>query len=212
MPTKILIELHYLPCIQYFTKLMKYETVYIEQFEHYQKGAYRNRCHVSTANNVQQLSIPLGKGKNEQQLITEVTIAHQIKWQHQHWTSIKSAYGRAPYWEFYSDYLSPFFHKKYKSLFDLNWDLLEQLIELLQLEVDLKKTTDYNVKPSEMLDFRNAIHPNLRKRKVDPHFAPKPYNQVFEERTGFLPNLTILDLLFCTGPQAQLILEASFKE
>ncbi|NJN78366.1 MAG: WbqC family protein [Saprospiraceae bacterium] len=106
-----LIESQYFPPLAYFSVLLKHEKVWIEQFENYQKGSYRNRCHIATANGLLRLSIPLEKGKNNQTCIKEVKIHNDTNWQIQHWRAIKSAYGNAPYFEYYADELLPFLKK-----------------------------------------------------------------------------------------------------
>jgi len=205
----LLIELQYLPPIQYFAKLVQYEEVCLEQKEHYSKGSYRNRCYVAGANGVLMLSIPLEKGKNEQQDIRKTRISTQDhNWQIQHWRTIQSAYGNSPYFEYYSDGLAAFYKKKYEYLFDFNYDLLNWLIAKLQLNVTVNLTKEYQVEAStDLIDWRNGIHPKEHKQRIDPHFKATYYPQAFEDRHGFLSNLSILDLLFCSGPQASLLLE-----
>lgn len=209
----ILLELHYLPSIQYFSKLLAYDKTHIEQHENYLKGSYRNRCHLVGANGLQRLSIPLKSGKNKQTPIREVQISYAENWKNHHWASIRSAYGRAPYFEHFADELAPYFQKKHTFLYDFNWELLLLLVELLQLDVDIQPTASYEKQVSnEIFDFRNGIFPKKHRQKEDTQFKPIAYPQVFEERHGFLSNLSILDLLFCTGPQASLILEESNQQ
>ncbi len=212
MPENILLELHYLPSIQYFSKFLKYKKVWIEAHENYSKGAYRNRTHLASPLGVSRLSIPLSKGKNEQQSIQHTQIAPG-NWGREHWRAIKSNYGNAPYFDFYADYLQPvIFNNSETKLFDFNLKILNVLLECLQLDKNYELTESYQKEtPENILDFRNGIHPKPHRQKPDPHYQIIPYNQVFEEKTGFLPNLSILDLLFCTGPQAALILESSIK-
>lgn len=212
MPKKeaILLELQYLSPIQYFAKMVQYGEVWIEQWEHYCKGSYRNRCHIATANGLMRLSIPLEKGKNEQMPIREVRIAYDEPWQRQHWSGIRSAYGRAPFFDFYAEELAPLFEKEWKYLFDFNWTLLETLVDVTALSVDLKLTDSYEeTPPARVLDFRNSIFPKKHRQKEDTHYAAPKYRQLFEERHGFMANLSILDLLFCTGPQTLLYLESA---
>jgi hypothetical protein len=200
-----LLELHYLPSVAFFTALSNHREVWIEQCENYQKSSYRNRCHIAGANGLLRLSIPLKKGKNEQQSIKEVEIAYEEPWQHQHWSSISSAYGNAPYFEYYAPELAPFFTEPVPCLFEFSNSLLDKLIQLLQLDVHIHYTREYQRAPvAAAKDYRNLIHP----RKSTP-FNLTPYPQVFTEKHGFLPNLSILDLLFCTGPQASLLLESN---
>ncbi|MCB0579270.1 MAG: WbqC family protein [Phaeodactylibacter sp.] len=211
MNTAVLLELHYLPCIQYFSKLARYPAAYIEQWENYQKGSYRNRCHIAGANGLLRLSIPLRQGKNEQQPIREVEIAYKEPWRAQHWASIRSAYGNAPFFEYYAGKLRPHFEEKPIFLFDFAFGLLQTLVGLVRPGCELRPTDAYvEEPPGHVLDLRGAIHPKKHRRRADPDFQPASYPQVFLEKHGFLPNLSILDLLFCSGPQAGLILEESF--
>ena len=205
----ILLELQYLPPVQYFTKFLKYDFVIIEQHEHYTKGSYRNRCHIAGANGILRLSIPLQKGKNEQLPIQEVAIAYNQHWQSHHWASIRSAYGNAPFFDHYAIYLEPFFkNKNHPFLFQFNSALLECILSLLQITTTICYTTEYKKDLAEnVLDFRGGIHPKKHSQQTDYHFLDKPYPQIFIEKNDFLPNLSILDLLFCTGPQAPLLLE-----
>ncbi len=209
--SNILLELHYLPTIQYISKLIHYPTIYIEQHEHYVKGTYRNRCYIAEANGLLRLSIPLEKGKNEQQAIRDVRIAYYEPWQHWHWEGIRSAYGSSPFFEYYADAIEPFYTKRYEFLFDWNWELLQTILQLIGIQCNIQLTNVYQKNLSnEILDFRNFISPKLHRQQEDPYFQPIRYEQVFIEKHGFLPNLSILDLLFCTGPEAARILHSSF--
>ncbi|HMQ48982.1 MAG TPA: WbqC family protein [Saprospiraceae bacterium] len=196
-----LIELHYLPSVPFFQLAFSHEKLLIEQHEHYQKNSFRNRCYIATANGLLCLSIPLRKGKNEQQAILDVRIAHDEPWQQRHWRGIQSAYGNAPYFVYYADAIAPFFQRKYDYLFEWNWDLLQLLFRLLSLDTVIQKTTAYDTEvQSPVLDYREQFKPGkLPSMKVT-------YPQLFVEKHGFLPNLSILDLLFCVGPQASMYL------
>lgn len=196
-----LIELHYLPPIPFFRLAFSYERLLIEQHEHYQKNSFRNRTYIAAANGPLCLSIPLRKGKNEQQSIREVQISHDEHWQQRHWKSIQSAYGNAPYFLYYADALATFFQKKYEFLFDWNWDLLQCLLRLLAVETPLQATTAYTTDVQRpVVDYRGCFQPG---KLTHPSVT---YPQLFVEKHGFLPNLSILDLLFCVGPQASLYL------
>ncbi len=203
----ILLELQYLPPVQYFSKLASFPVVYLEQHEHYAKGSYRNRCHIAAVNGVQRLSIPLRKGKNQQQSIREVQISYDEHWPSNHWHAIRSAYGNSPYFVHYADALEPVFKQKKEFLWDLNLELLQLMMKLTGLKTELRLTESYQPAPEGMLDFREKIHP--KRPAQDPAFKPAAYPQVFEDRHGFLPNLSVLDLLFCAGPASGNVLRNS---
>ena len=208
MENAILLELQYLPSIQYVTKLLQYPTVWMEQHENYSKGSYRNRCHLASAQGLLRLSIPLAGGKHQQQPIREVKIAYKEPWQSQHWTAIKSAYGKSPFFEYYADFFQPIFQKKYTYLWDWNWDLLQQVLQVLAFDSNIKLTEQFNKETNkDIFDFRNSISPKASKHVNDTAYEIAHYGQVFEEKHGFIPNLSILDLLFCSGPEAMVYLQ-----
>jgi hypothetical protein len=203
----VLLDLQYLPGVWYFAKLANHPVALLEQHEHYHKGSYRNRCHIASVNGIQRLTVPLCKGKNQQLPIREVRIAYHEPWQAQHWQAIQSAYGRSPFFEFYADEFSSLFRKKYEWLWDWNYDLLILLVKFIGLKTDLRLTGAYETEPAGIIDLRDKIHP---KRTVpDPDFQPVHYGQVFEDRLGFLGNLSAIDLVFCAGPSAIKILKSS---
>jgi hypothetical protein len=209
----VLIELHYLPSVQFFSKLLAYRRIIIERHENYQKGSYRNRCHIVGANGLQTLSIPLEKGKHQKLPITEVRIAYAQPWHLQHWRSIQSAYANAPFFPYYSEPIQELFEQRPVFLFDFNQQLFELLCRHLGLEHKIDYSTDYHrPAPPETADLRELISPKDPQARKDHHFIPAPYPQVFTERHGFLPNLSILDLLFCAGPQTVEILRNSFRD
>jgi WbqC-like protein family len=201
--SKILIETQYFPPIAYFSTLVKADSVVLEACEHFQKGSFRNRCIIATSMGVHTLSVPLKKGKNSQQAIREVAISYDAPWQKQHWQALKTAYGSAPFWEHYSPIFEKFFSQKYLFLCDLNLDILETILKILKLNnsITITFSSDYERPNTEgVYDFRNTITPKNN------DFEAKKYAQVFEDRNGFLPNLSILDLVFCCGNQAKSVL------
>lgn len=189
----------------YFALLLRYPKIGIEQQENYQKGSYRNRCHLAGPNGLLRLSIPLVGGKNRQQPIQEVRMGKEENWPIHHWRSIQSAYGKTPFFEHYAPDLYPLFQQAPDLLFDWNKQLLLQIIEALDLPVSLEWSAEYQKEVAEdTLDLRNTIQP---KADISPYYHSPPYPQAFLEKHGFLPNLSILDLLFCMGPQSVEILE-----
>lgn len=203
MDKSILLELHYLGSLPYYSKLLLHPQVWIEQQEHYRKGSFRNRCYIATANGVLPLSIPLLKGKHQQAPVKEVAIDNNSNWQQQHWRSIKTAYGNSPFFEYYAEELLQLYQQPYHSLFDFCWAAQVLVLELLTLAPTISLTSSYErTTTEEVIDFRHQLLPKNYNTYQDPHYFPIPYPQVFEDRQGFVPNLSILDLLFCTGPEA----------
>jgi len=205
-----LIELQYLPPVQFFSKCLHYPLLWIETEEHYTKRSYRNRCHLAGPNGILRLSVPLRSGKNEGMPIRKVQIAYDELWQAQHWSSIQTCYGNAPFFTFYAPELQDLYERQFEYLFDFNWTLLHRLFDLLRIKVHLEWTTVYESTPSEGVDLRNQILPTDQEGARDEHFQSVSYPQVFQERHGFLANLSILDLLFCTGPEAPQWLQRSW--
>ncbi len=198
MQQPVLLSLQYLPPISWFVALAQASEVQLEQHEHYVKGSYRNRCVIGAVNGAERLSITLRKGKNQQQAIREVRIAYDEPWQIRHWRAICTAYGNSPFFEHYAELFEPFYkEKKYELLWDWNYDILLLCMKILRLKTPVLLTEKYVVNPINAVDLRNAFHPKSIGRVTD--YEPVKYPQVFEDRLGFLPDLSILDLIFCAG-------------
>lgn len=211
LPTKkLLVELHYLPSISYLSLLFSADQVQLEAQEHYQKNSFRNRAHIATANGLQRLSIPLRKGKNESMSIREVVISYDENWQKQHWGAITAAYRRSPYFEYYADDLETLFHQEVKFLFDWNLNILNFFYEAWQVPINYQLTTTYDKQAhQETSDFRNQIRPKTITSFARENLPEKHYPQVFQEKHGFISNLSSLDLLFCTGPEGMAYLNGA---
>lgn len=198
-----IIEAHFLPCLHYMSKLLSYDHIYLEKKEHYKKRTYRNRCRVGSPNGILNLSVPLGKGKSSQCPMDEVTVAYQDDWARKFLRAIQSSYGKSAYFLHYFPELEDILLSKPTTLFDLNAGLIEWLIESLQMEVKISSTEQYQL-PTELAedidDLRDQIQ--LKKSTTDSSFEEYPYPQVFEAKTGFLKDLSVIELLFTQGPQA----------
>jgi hypothetical protein len=200
----------YFPPIQYYCKLLEYDTVIIEAQEHYQKQSYRNRCRILGPNGIQSLSIPVERGRSREIPIKDIKIDYSMPWQVNHLRSIKTAYRSAPYFEHYIDELSPAFNTKDRFLFDYNLKLIETLNQILAINTKLITNRVYE-NTLDVDDFRNSIHPKKRMQKADTHFQPANYIQVFMEKHGFQANLSILDLLMNEGPLSTSTIKESIK-
>jgi len=198
---KTLFSISYFPPVYYFSELFNTEEVIIEQHEHYSKQSYRNRCEILSPGGKQTLSIPIVKKSGEKQLITDVKIDYKNNWQTLHFKSLQTAYLSSPFYEFYIDAFRPFFEKKYPFLFDLNIKIIETLLYELQIEKELNFTENFQ-KDYPYKDLRTEIHPKKDYTKINPDYKAKPYTQVFSNTFAFVPNLSILDLLFNEGPGA----------
>jgi hypothetical protein len=191
----------YLAPIQYYSKLKNYETCIIEHHEHFPKQTYRSRCDVYSPNGVLTLSIPLVK-RNHRQATKDIKIAYEHDWQKLHWRSLESCYRRSPFFEYFEDDLLPFYEgKKFDFLIDLNEAMQQEILKMLKLKPNYTFSTEYHDRYENADDFRSLISPK-EELKNDPDFSPLPYMQVFETRHGFIPNLSIVDLLFNQGSRA----------
>lgn len=194
----------YLAPVEYYLALANADKVLLEACDHYIKQTYRNRCRIAAANGIMDLSIPVEKTSSEKQLMRDVKISRHSDWQVQHWRSIESAYNSTPYFEYYKDDLLPFYEKKWVFLWDFNADIQQKVLELLDIQPNTQTTKEYNINLGEdVLDLREKIHP--KKTPDDKIFAS--YYQVFEQKFGFLQNLSIIDLLFNMGNESLLILK-----
>lgn len=158
------------------------------------------------------MTIPIVKKSGKKQLVKDVRIDYDTNWRRLHRYGITSAYNSSPFFEFYSDQILPYFDRHYDFLVDLCFELTLEITKMLGLKNQVMLTSSYVFKEKVDLhdDFRESIHPKSNYR-TDPNFILVEYPQVFNEKIGFLPNLSILDLIFNTGPEARVILSQSFK-
>ncbi len=194
-----LLSTAYLPPIEYVLKCV-HEPVMLETHENYLKQSYRNRALIATANGVQVLSIPVVHVSSKMPIL-DVRIDYAMPWQRLHWKSIDTAYSGSPYFFYFQDYIRPFYEKRYEFLFDFNLELMQVILKLFGKDFQPQRTSefidDYSQR-EDVEDLRNAIHPKRCKEAGYP-FSHKPYTQIFEDRIGFVPNLSIVDYLFNEG-------------
>ena len=212
----VLLSSTYFGPVQWYQKINRYPQVWIEQHEHFVKQTYRNRCIIPTTNGLQALSIPVTCPDNQSLSKTpfrDIRITDHGNWRHIHWNALCSAYGESPFFEYYQDDIRPFFEKKWDFLIDFNHAIMMCMLNLLDIEKQPQYTASFQPLPPkeaamvtdstpERTDFRNSIRP--KHPENDPTFVAKPYYQVYQQKIGFQPNMSILDLLFNEGNEAVL--------
>lgn len=174
----------YLAPIEYYTKLLAYDKVFIEQHDHYMKQTYRNRCTIAAPDGELALSIPTVKPSTLKCPMRDIRISDHGNWRHLHWNAIESAYNHTPFFEYYKDDFRPFYEQKYEFLADFNEELCHLVCSLIDLQPDMTRTTGYRTEfaPHET-DFRERIHPKKDFALEDTEFSPQPYYQVFTRET-----------------------------
>ena len=198
---RILLSTTYFGPIQWYQKLYRAERVFLEHCETFQKQTYRNRCLIATTNGIQALTVPVERDAEQ---IGSVRISDHGNWRHLHWNALKSAYGESPFFDYYQDDIRPFFEQRWDYLLNFNEAIRKKMCELLDIEPIVSLTETFIAPEGLAGDFRSAIRP--KHPEPDPDFTPKRYYQVYEQKHGFLSNLSILDLLFNMGPESVLYL------
>ncbi len=191
------------PSIAQFVAMTKADKLYFEVCDNYQKQTYRNRAFIYGANGKLQLNIPVHHTHKERQLYKDVLIANTDKWQELFLKSLQSAYNTSPFYEFYIDEIQPLFEMKTKYLMDFNFKCLDVLMDCLLIEIDYKTTQQFEKITTDKANFRSLT--NSRKETLQQFDT---YTQVFSDKHGFIPNLSILDLLFNEGTNTVSYLEA----
>ncbi len=208
----LLIESQYLPNIQYFARLIHHKKVLIEQYEHFVKASYRNRAYILMPDGPLRLSIHVLGGRRNRDAMKNVKICNAHHWQRIHWQGMRTAYRSSPYFEYFEDDLAPFYETPATNLFDFNQSLIAHIIEMLGADIEMSYTEKFQkVYGDDILDWRSAIFPN-NKSRADELFKAPIYHQVFEDKIGFHPNMSVLDLLFAEGPNALSVLESAMSE
>jgi hypothetical protein len=206
-----LLSTAYLGPVRYFSKFILHKSVCIEAHENYSKQSFRNRCTILSANGPFSLSIPVKYSNNPKSSIQEVLLDYATPWNKIHWQAIISAYRNSPFFEYFVDDLQPYYTRRFSLLFDYNRELTGLLLRMMGLEPIIQLTTGWEPAPDGMMDYRDSIHPKRSRNAEDIHYGNGVYLQVFHSKFGFVPDLSIIDLLFNTGPEAASILEGSLR-
>lgn len=193
----ILLLPSYFPSIEQMAYVAQAEKVVWEVEDNYQKQTYRNRAYIAHSNGRLLLNIPIKHSKDgNRQKTKDVRVENDFPWQEHHWKSIQSAYRTSPFFEYYEDELEDLFLVPCENLMDHNLNVFQILCDLIGMDPECSKSTSFEREP-EIMDLRFLIN---AKRQSD--FQTEPYTQVLEANHGFLPNLSILDLLFNEGPNS----------
>lgn len=181
----------YLPPISWFVSLKSGEPIFMEQYENYQKQTIRNRCTIDSPNGPLHLSIPIDKSTfiGGKCLMKDVRISTHSDWQHQHWYALETSYFNSPFFEYLQDDFHPLYEKHWDFLMDFNEALIQKCCETLDIQPNISRTNEY-----------------IGTTPFKTDFYPSPYYQVFQQKHGFLPDLSIIDLIFNMGNESLLFL------
>lgn len=182
----------YLPPISWFVHLLTGEPIFIEQHENYQKQTIRNRCTIDSPNGPLNLSIPIDRstfvaGKC---LMKDIRISTHTDWQRQHWYALETSYFNSPFFEYLQDDFRPLYERPWTFLVDFNEALIQKCCETLDIQPNISQTKTY-----------------MGLTSYDTNFRPTPYYQVFQQKHGFLPDLSIIDLIFNMGKESVFTLQ-----
>lgn len=187
----------YFPPIEFFALLAENSVVYLDACEHYQKQSWRNRCRILTANGPMDLRVPVVHGKDLFHTpVKDVAVDYSTPWVEATEYAMESAYSSSPYFIYYKDELFAILDSHPRTLWDLNLKLIDFFVRKIGFAVDIRATEEY-ARTDCGADYRQLIHP---KRQSD--YVGRPYWQVFREKFGFVPGLSVMDLLFNEGPES----------
>ena len=188
----------YFPSISHVVAMLQSEDIVFEIDDTFQKQTNRNRMYIYSPNGIQLLNIPVKHSKQIHQKTIDIRIENDFNWQKQHFKSLEAGYRSSPFFEFFEDDLVPIFEKRYKYLIDLNFDTLGFISKALRWNINYQTTTEYfhKVDSSTTVDCRALVDGKKDKSEFE------PYTQVFDNKHGFINNLSVLDVLFNEGKHA----------
>lgn len=192
----ILIHPTYFPSISHYIAMIQADSVTFEMEDNFQKQTNRNRMYIYSPNGIQLLNVPIKHSIDKHQKYKDVRIENDFGWQKNHFKSLEAAYRTSPFFEYFEDDFRPLFEKKQEFLMDLNLELFELINSSLGIKIEAKKTTEYFHDVTEYIDFRSLVNGKKDTTQIE------EYTQVFDDKHGFLNNLSILDLLFNEGRYA----------
>jgi hypothetical protein len=197
MAAKILVSTAYLPPVEYFSLILRADEVFIEREENYLKQTYRNRCKILSAHGPQILSVPVYLGSLHKVPIKDIRIDYSKRWQQVHLRAMTASYNSSPFFEFYFENIEKIISKNHVFLLDLNNELTKSILKILKIRKTISYTTNFEPIGDVKYDFRYKIS-----AKEESHYVAKEYIQVFSNSEGFIPFMSIVDLVFNMGPEA----------
>lgn len=186
------------PNICWWSLVQNANQVVLDIGEHFEKMSYRNKYYITGANGLITLSVPLAEGRGQRRAMKDVRICNKDRWQVQHWRTLVSVYKRAPYFEHYEPSLAPLFEQSFDRLVDFNQASIEWLQAQLSINIKSETAIEYVREYPDAIDLRKNFKPGQEKLAL----SESEYYQMFSEKNGFYPNLSMLDLLFSEGPYA----------
>lgn len=204
--TKI-IDLQMFPCINYIKELINSTNIEINANESMQKRSFRNRYIILGANGLISLTAPIKGGREQKHPINEILIDYSNNWQIKHWRALQSSYMKSPFFEYYAENVHTLLFSKEESLFLFDLKILNWLLEVLNINTIIKILHHHSDIQNDAIDRRNHFLPKSYQNECEENHIT--YSQVFEDRFGFQQNLSILDLIFCEGPNAINLLKNS---
>lgn len=206
----VVLSTAYFAPVAYYALLFHEPEILIEAHENYNKQSYRNRMFIGTDQGPLPLSVNVEKGYAIKSPICEVKLSSHGDWLHQHEIALMSNYGSTPFYEYYIDDIREVLHSGETTLFGLNEKLRECICGLIGFKPNVKYSSEYIPAETQGIrDLRNTLHPKLDIKEAVPEFRTVPYYQVVRQKHEFMPNLSILDLLFNEGPESILVLKDS---
>lgn len=192
---KIIIHPTYFPNIFSFKTIINSTNILFEVNDYYVKQTLRNRTSIHAANGKLNLSVPVKFSSTKKEKYKDIRICYDSNWQKIHLKSIESAYKNSPFYDFFEDYFINFYNKKEKFLVDLNFSSIRLIFEILEKELNCNFTNEYLEKYVDLTDYRTLLTNKNFNEKVN----FKNYTQVFQEKNGFIENLSSIDLIFNKG-------------
>ena len=193
---KTLLHPTYFPSISHYIALIQADGIVFEWEDNFQKQTNRNRMYIYSANGIQMLNIPIKHSKEKHQKYKDIAIENAFDWQKNHFKSLEASYRTSPFFEYFEDDILPIFQKKHTFLMDLNFELFQIVNSCLGIDLPFIKTEEFFHEVNNVVDLRILANGKKDKTQIE------PYTQVFDDKHGFINNLSILDLLFNEGRHA----------